>query len=142
MSKKKPWLWDAGQSGNPAGRPKLEKCFQAAARKLLSTKDFKISWTVNGHTKELNISSDHNMYYGIAATMIIESLKGNHQAAKELIDRVEGRTGTWSPEGEEEDLKQLSNISIQELKAQIEEIKANRTIGPPISPDIEPGKDN
>ena len=78
-------------SRNPKGRPKKEHTFSDTARELLSASDIKVTWIVNGKEKILTIKSDNNMHHGMVAVLIMESLKGNVQAVKELIDRTEGK---------------------------------------------------
>jgi len=80
-----------GKSGNPKGRPKMESTFSDTARELMEAKEINVSWNINGKEKKLRLTSDHNMYHGIAAALIVESLKGNTKAIRELIDRTEGK---------------------------------------------------
>lgn len=121
-----------GNCANPGGRPKLEKTYQEAARALLNSKQIKITFTVEKDgettTKNINVTADHNMYYAVAATMIIESLKGNHQAAKELIDRVEGRAPFKEPEEQDDLFQRLSQMPRSEREAQINEIRNRRLL--------------
>ena len=80
-----------GESGNPNGRPKLGSTFSETARELLEAKEINVSWTMNGKTKRLSLESDKDMYHGMVAALIIEGLKGNTKAIRELIDRTEGK---------------------------------------------------
>lgn len=73
------------------GRPKKENTYSDTLRKLLSGKKIKVVWEVDGKEESLDIKSNKNMYYGIAACQISEALKGNVKAAKEIVDRVQGK---------------------------------------------------
>lgn len=122
-----------GVSGNPNGRPRREKTYQTAARELLASNEIKITFNVrNGSEvvkKTIDISSDHNMYYALAATMIIEGLKGNHQAVKDMIDRTEGRPNVKDVDETKGDLiARLSQYSKEELNSQINDIQHRRKL--------------
>ena len=84
-----------GESGNPKGRPKKENTFSDTARDLLAATSIDISWTITDakgtHKKNLKLESTKTMHHGIAAALIVESLKGNVQAVREIINRVEGK---------------------------------------------------
>lgn len=82
-------------SRNPAGRPPLEKCFSSIAREMLSANSLDITFTFtdkNGKPREkkLFLKSDKNLYHGMIAAMIQESIAGNVLAFKELSNRVDG----------------------------------------------------
>ena len=88
--------WKPGQSGNPNGRPKKENTYSDTLREILESKSIKIKYTYtdkNGDTqiKHVQVTSDKNMYHGIAAAQISEALAGNVQAQKEIIDRIQGK---------------------------------------------------
>ena len=78
-----------GTSGNPGGRPKIT--FSGTVRELMEAQEIDVAWTVNGKRKTLHVESDKNLHYGVASALIMEALKGNVGAVKELIDRGEGR---------------------------------------------------
>jgi len=80
-----------GVAPNPAGRPKKENTYSDTLRSLLEGQDINVTWTVNGKAKSLLVSSTQNMYYGVAASQIMEALKGNVQAQKEIVDRIQGK---------------------------------------------------
>ncbi len=80
-----------GEVRNPAGRPKKENTYSDTLRSLLEGQDIEVTWTVNGKKKNLTVSSDKNLYYGVASAQIMEALKGNIQAQKEIIDRIQGK---------------------------------------------------
>ena len=99
-SKKKPVgvksRFKPGQSGNPKGRPKKEHTFSDTARELMAANSIDVSWTIvdgNGQkkTKTLQLKSTKNMHYGTAAALIVEALKGNVNALREIINRTEGK---------------------------------------------------
>jgi hypothetical protein len=85
-----------GQSGNPAGRPKgskhvstiilemLRKAFPDEDIPTLSTEDSKAIRAFFGRRK-IQIND------AIAARMVLEALKGESWAMKELLDRTEGK---------------------------------------------------
>lgn len=76
---------------NPKGRPLKSETYSDTLKELLQGKDIKVSWNINGKEKSLNVSSTKNIYYGIASSQIMEALKGNVQAQKEIVDRVQGK---------------------------------------------------
>ena len=79
-------------SPNPKGRPKLEDTFSDTARELMKASKIDITWSVEGKPdKTLKLSSTKTMNYGIVAALIMEALGGNVQAARELVDRTEGK---------------------------------------------------
>lgn len=80
-----------GEIRNPAGRPKKENTYSDTLRDLLQGQDIEVNWTVNGKKKSLTVSSDKNLYYGVASAQIMEALKGNIQAQKEIVDRIQGK---------------------------------------------------
>ena len=92
---RRPTAFKPGQSGNPKGRPKKEKCFSDIARQMLSAKKMDITYLFPKDGKEVtahvSIISDKTIYHGMCAALVREALGGNVQAAKELIDRTEGR---------------------------------------------------
>ena len=79
-------------SHNPHGRPKKDKCFGDIAREMMDSKEIEISLTLpSGVVKKIGIKSDKTIKQSIIAAMIREAMTGNLQAAKELIDRVDGK---------------------------------------------------
>ena len=84
-----------GGPGGP-GRPKKEHTFSDTARELMAANSIDVSWTIvdgNGQkkTKTLQLKSTKNMHYGTAAALIVEALKGNVNALREIINRTEGK---------------------------------------------------
>lgn len=85
--------WRPGESGNYRGRPRKEQAFADIARSMLSAREINILLTLpTGRTKELKIKSSESMRHAIIAGLIREALAGNVQAAKELVDRTDGKT--------------------------------------------------
>ena len=80
-----------GQSGNPLGRPKKENTFSDTARSLMASKDMCITWEINGKKRTLRVTADRNIYYGLVSALIIEGLKGDVRAIRELVNRTEGK---------------------------------------------------
>ncbi len=86
------------QKGNPGGpgRKKGKKSYSDAVRQLLSGKRIKVEWTILDNKgreviKRIELKSSQDMNYGIAAAQIMAALKGDTTAARELIDRAEGK---------------------------------------------------
>jgi len=84
-------LFQPGESGNPAGRPKGTHCISDAYRELLKGQNIHVEWTVNGKKKHLHLESDKNLAYGLASATMMEALKGNIRAMQEIADRVQGK---------------------------------------------------
>jgi hypothetical protein len=88
-------LFRPGQSGNPKGRPKKEKCFSDIARQMLASKKMDITYTFpkDGKlvTSRVSIDSDKTIYHGLCAALVREGMGGNVQAIKELVDRTDGK---------------------------------------------------
>ncbi len=81
-----------GEVRNPYGRPKKEHTFSDTARELLSAEELCIEITLtDGKKKRIELKSTKNFHYGLVAALIVEGLKGNVQAIRELVDRVEGK---------------------------------------------------
>ncbi len=80
-----------GEVRNPAGRPKKSETYSDTLRDLLQGQDINVEWTVNGKKKQLKVSSSKNLYYGVASAQIMEALKGNVQAQREIVDRIQGK---------------------------------------------------
>lgn len=80
-----------GEVRNPNGRPKKSETYSDTLRELLQGQDIEVTWTVNGKKKNLTVTSDKNLYYGVASAQIMSALKGDTKAAKEIIDRIQGK---------------------------------------------------
>lgn len=81
-----------GETHNPHGRPRKEHCFGDIAREMLGAKTVTITLTTpDGKKRDIGISATPSIRHGLIAAMIREGFKGNVQAAKELIDRTDGR---------------------------------------------------
>lgn len=95
-SSDKPWQFKPGHSGNPAGRPLKENTFSDIARELLASKEIHIEYTYpkNGRLikSSMNITSDNTINHTLVAALVKEAMDGNVNAARELIDRTEGRS--------------------------------------------------
>ena len=79
-----------GKSGNPKGRTP-QKAFGETLRELMKAQNIEVQWTVNGKTKKLSVQSSQDMHYGVAAVCIMEALKGNVAAVKEIANRCDGK---------------------------------------------------
>jgi len=83
--------WKKGQSGNPAGRPPIEKTFSTAAREMLQAQEITISWAVGYAQKQRTLKAAPSFNHVLAAVLIMEGLDGNVRAISELLDRTEGK---------------------------------------------------
>lgn len=83
--------WKKGQSGNPAGRPKMTDSFSDTARELVNAKKINIKWEINGKVKELKLKSNKALKHGLISASILEGLKGNYKAVEMLINRIDGK---------------------------------------------------
>lgn len=84
-----------GHAGGP-GRPPKSETYSDTLRSILEAKSINIKYTYtdkNGDTQieHVAVTSDNNMYYGVAAALIREALAGSVQAQKEIADRVQGK---------------------------------------------------
>lgn len=79
--------WKKGQSGNPKGRPKGAISISSLLKKVL---DRKIT------VKEIELTGEKDckkkVQELIAMKLASEALNGNVQAAKEIFDRIEGKS--------------------------------------------------
>ena len=91
----RPWLFQPGTSGNPAGRPKKADTFSDIARTLLASKELDITYTYPKDgvmvTRKMQITSNNTFNHSMAAALIKEGMDGNVTAVRELIDRTEGK---------------------------------------------------
>lgn len=81
----------AGTSGNPNGRPKKGEAYSEVVRELLNSDEINIDFIINGEKKNVTMTSTKSLYYVVCTAMIYQAIKGNVQAAKELIDRADGK---------------------------------------------------
>ena len=81
-----------GESGNPKGRPPKKGSYTDSLRRVLEAEEMCIELLVNGEAKKIHVvSKGKNFYDGIAVVQIMEALKGNMQAIRDISDRVDGR---------------------------------------------------
>ena len=86
--------WVKGKSGNPKGRPKKGSTWSEVANQLLDASELDISLTLpNGKKHEITckIEDGNTIRHAVVGALIVEALKGNIQAIRELADRTEGR---------------------------------------------------
>lgn len=107
-----------GQSGNPNGRPKKENTFSDTAVELLESSSIEIKYTLNGEEKEMVLQSSKNIYCGLVSALIVQGLKGDVRAIKELIDRTEGKAvQKIDLEGSvETNIPDLSHLNVKQLE--------------------------
>jgi len=114
-----PWL--KGKSGNPAGRAPNRKAISEAMREIIEGKSISmvIKYEEDGEeekTEKIKVVGNKNFAYGVAAMVISKAIKGDVHAARELIDRMEGKPTN--------DVKVEANVSgIDTSKLTIEEKK-------------------
>lgn len=89
------------------------RSFGKVARDLLQSKEIEMRWKTKdtGREKVLRIRADKDFYHHLVGVLIVEGMRGNLAAIRELMDRTEGRppqsvnvTGDASPWGEFEDM--------------------------------------
>ena len=86
--------WVKGKSGNPSGRPKKGSSWSDVANQLLDASELDINLTLpNGkqHQITCKIEDGNTIRHAVVGALIVEALKGNIQAIRELADRTEGR---------------------------------------------------
>jgi len=86
--------WKPGQSGNPAGRPKKISAWSEQAKELLQASELDITITLpDGDRKRLTLKVEDGktILHAVIGSLILEALKGNIQAVRELADRTEGK---------------------------------------------------
>ena len=115
-----------GQSGNPNGRPSNVNTFSNTARELLAADEINITWSLNGKPKTLNVKGNKDFYHGLVAALIMEGLKGNVQAIRELVDRTEGKPLQTIITSE---VNELDNLTDAELKRKNRSLRAALRIG-------------
>lgn len=91
------WQIKPGQTLNPNGRPKKAQVYSDVLRDLLSGEEIHVVIHYPSNKKKkptmihLQVDSGKNMYYAVAAAQLIKAIKGDTYAAKEIIDRVQGK---------------------------------------------------
>lgn len=112
--------WKPGQSGNPNGRPKKENTFSDIARELMSANEIEIEYTIKDKTTHLSFKSSKPIYYGVATALIKEALSGKVNAAKELLDRIEGKPNQSIDLRAKIANDRIEPLSLDEMKREIE----------------------
>ena len=108
--------WVKGKSGNPSGRPKKGSSWSDVANQLLDATELDISLTLpNGkkHQITCNIEGGNTIRHAVVGALIVEALKGNIQAIRELADRTEGKPAQKA-EVEIKDLPKGFNVRLLE----------------------------
>ena len=86
--------WKKGQSGNPKGRPKKGSTWSEVANQLLDAQALDIRLTLpNGKKHEItcSIEDGNTIRHAVVGALVVEALKGNIPAIRELADRTEGK---------------------------------------------------
>ena len=86
--------WEKGQSGNPKGRPKKGSSWSDVANQLLDASELDINVTLPNwkqHQITCKIEDGNTIRHAVVGALIVEALKGNIQAIRELADRTEGK---------------------------------------------------
>jgi len=117
--------FEKGYKGGP-GRPRKEDCFGDIAREMLtgSDIDIKIKNGATGKERTISISASRSFRHGIIAAMIIESLQGNMQAAKELMDRADGKV---TERMEIAEATGIDAMTAEEAQAELDAIESRTT---------------
>ncbi len=98
-----------GQSGNPNGRPK--KTMTNILNELLNSNKIEIELTINGETKDIDITTKQGINTAIAAKLVEKALQGDLGAIKEINERTEGKVKEQdSQEIKEEPINIVVNI--------------------------------
>ena len=112
-----------GVSGNPNGRPKKENTYSDTLKDILSAQKVDVELTINGKKKKFHITSNKNIYYGIASAQIKEALNGDTRSAKEIIDRVQGKSHQTIEQSGGLELRNHSNLSDKDIEKRLKQIK-------------------
>ena len=112
-------LFKKGVSGNPKGRPPDSDSFAGTMRTLLDAQTMSVKWTAEEVQREIEVTSNKNLYYAIAATLITRAMAGNIPAIREVMDRVEGKPvqkveTTKEPATHAEAMEALKTLAMQE----------------------------
>lgn len=84
--------WLPGFCPNPHGRPKRYKSYAETVRAMLEADYIDVSLDIEGEeTKVFRTKTNIDNYHVLGAAMVMEAFKGNVPAAKELIERIEGK---------------------------------------------------
>jgi hypothetical protein len=90
IGREKDGKFKKGVSANPKGRPSGGSNYTDCLKRVLLANEIDIILTVEGEKKHLNIKSNSKDFYeAVAAVQIVEMLKGNQQANKEVMNRLE-----------------------------------------------------
>jgi len=80
-----------GFSGNPAGPGKIENTYTNTLRALMGAESIEVKMTLNGVKKDINLKSKSDMHTLIASRQIESAASGDPRAAKEIVNRLEGK---------------------------------------------------
>ncbi len=84
--------WKKGQSGNPKGREKTGKTIAEQTRSLLDSHGINLTITnSDGQKQVIDIKTSGTIGQAIMARMATDALKGDAQAAKEVLARGYGK---------------------------------------------------
>ena len=81
-----------GFSGNPKGPGKLVNTYTNRLRELMEAKEIKIDMTLAGQKKIINLKSKSDIHTLVASRQIMAAINGDSRAAKEIIDRIQGKS--------------------------------------------------
>jgi len=76
---------------NKNGRPKKVDTFGDILKTILSAKIMEVTLTTGGEQQVIKIESDKPFSYAVGVKLIIGCLKGDVQAIRHLMDRVDGK---------------------------------------------------
>lgn len=88
---KRTWGWQPGKSGNPLGRPKKDDTYIETLREIMKSNKLSIEMTLNGKKQSINFQSKQPIHTVIASRQALAALNGDHNAQKEINDRLYGK---------------------------------------------------
>ena len=80
-----------------AGRKKKEHTFSDTAREMLASNHIEVTWTTEATGKKgsgektITIETKKSFYHHLVAVLIMEGMRGNMVAIRELINNTEGK---------------------------------------------------
>lgn len=82
--------WVPGRSGNPKGRPPLDRCTGDLIRDLLAQAEL-VTTDKAGNPVVKQLPPGKTLRHLLAEVIVKHALKGDHRFVKELLDRVDGK---------------------------------------------------
>ena len=73
------------------GRHKKENTYSDIVRELLNAQELSLTITTPKEKKQIKMTADNTLYHAIAIGQINRAMSGDTQAAREIIDRADGK---------------------------------------------------